>query len=196
LIVAFDAPFGLLIQWLKAAEQTEPRVPDAMQLATVGADGRPQVRTVLLKDSGPQQGLIFYTNYASRKAGALDATKTAAICLHWKDLARQVIVDGHIERTDDPTSDAYFATRSRGSQLAAWASRQSAPLVDLDEIAGRMKKYQERFADGPVPRPPFWGGYRLIPDRFEFWQSRADRLHHRSLYVRSGDGWATSTLYP
>ena len=191
----YAQPFDLLEAWMAKAIETEPRVPDAMQLATVGADGRPQVRTVLLKDFGPEVGLVFYTNYGSRKAHALESSGSAAVCLHWKDIARQVIIEGDVKRTEPTVSDAYFASRDRGSQLGAWASRQSEVMTP-EAIAARFEKYQVTFADRPVIRPQFWGGYRLIPNRFEFWTDKPSRLHDRALYVRDGDGWQTSTLYP
>jgi len=192
----YDAPFGLLAEWLAAATEAELRVPDAMQLATVGDDGRPQVRTVLLKGHGPRDGLVFYTNYGSRKASALGANQGGAICLHWKSLARQILVEGRIERADDATSDTYFATRERGSQIGAWASRQSEAIPSGDAFAERIRQIEDRFRDRPVERPEFWGGYRLIPDRFEFWLGQQDRLHDRDLYLRNGDGWSVTPLYP
>jgi len=189
-------PFQILTEWYAAARATEPRVPDAMQLATVSAAGHPSIRTVLLKDFGPSQGLVFYTNYTSRKADQLETTPHAAICLHWKDIARQVIAEGRVERVDHEVSQAYFASRSRGSQVAAWASDQSQPLPHRSELIERVKHFDNQFVEQPVPCPPHWGGYRLIPNRMEFWQDMASRLHHRVLFERDEGDWKRSMLQP
>lgn len=186
----------MLDRWWPVALASEPRVPDAAQLATIGPDLRPGLRTVLLKDFGPDQGLVFYTNYGSRKARDLDATGVAVLLLHWKSLERQVIAEGRVERTDAATSDAYFATRPRGAQVGAWASDQSRPLLDRSVLDRRIADVDARFAGREVPRPPFWGGYRLVPDRFEFWQGHTDRLHERIEFTRSGATWSRRLLYP
>jgi pyridoxamine 5'-phosphate oxidase len=189
-------PYQALTEWYAAAVATEPRVPDAMQLATVNQRGQPSIRTVLLKAFGPEQGLIFYTNYNSRKARELDAVPRAAICLHWKDIARQVIAEGPVERLDSEASRAYFASRDRGSQVAAWASEQSQILTDRSELIERVARLDTQFAGKEIPCPPHWGGYRLSPDRMEFWQNVASRLHHRVLFERVDGDWKRSVLQP
>jgi len=181
--------------WMAEATASEPDVPDAMQLATVDERGRPTLRTVLLKE-WDAAGLVFYTNYGSRKAQHLDATGVASVLLHWKSRERQLIVEGHVERVSPAQSDAYFASRARGSQIGAWASLQSHDLDDRETLVERVKAKEASFDGEPVPRPPNWGGYRLIPDRVEFWQGRADRLHVREVYERGDAGWGKKLLYP
>jgi pyridoxamine 5'-phosphate oxidase len=189
-------PFETLTRWYATASQTEPRVPDAMQLATVSPQGQPSIRTVLLKAFGPQEGLVFYTNYNSQKSRELDATPRAAICLHWKDIARQVIANGRIERLSEDASKRYFASRDRGSQVAAWASQQSEQLTTRQELLERVEQLEQRFDGKPVPCPPHWGGYRLIPERMEFWQDVPNRLHHRVVFEREHTGWRRLLLQP
>lgn len=189
-------PWDALARWFPEAQTAEPDVPDAMQVATVGADGRPTLRTVLLKEFGPEQGLVFFTNYGSRKARDLDENPRAALCFHWAVLQRQVRVSGTVSRVSAEESAAYFATRGRGSQIGAWASRQSERLGRRDELEQRVRDADARFPEGDVPRPPFWGGYRLVPARIEFWQGRADRLHDRLVFSRDGGAWRTERLYP
>ena len=189
-------PLALFRAWFAEGEATEPRVPEAMQLATVTADGRPRLRTVLLKGLD-DDGLVFYTNYRSRKAQDLDATGVAAALFHFKGLERQVIVEGRVERVDAETSDTYHASRGRGSQIGAWASDQSAPTEGREALMTQVVHHTERFAGGPVPRPPHWGGYRLIPDRWEFWQGHPDRLHERwELSRDDGAHWTGRWLQP
>ena len=174
-LAAFDA-------WYAQAKHSEPRVPDAMQVATVDAGGRPTVRTVLLKEHDAR-GFVFYTNLGSRKASSLHDAPHVAAVFHWKSLERQVVIDGVAEPVGDQDADEYFASRPRGSQLGAWASRQSAPLTDRDELDRRLAEVSTRFGDGPVPRPPFWSGYLVRPTRLELWQGRADRLHERRVFA-------------
>ena len=188
-------PLALFQAWLTEAERTEPNDPNAMSLATVGEDGAPSVRMVLLKGVDAH-GFSFYTNLGSRKARELDARPNAALCLHWKSLRRQVRIEGPVERVTDAEADAYFATRARVSQLGAWASKQSQVLAGRFELEARVARYTARFALGPVPRPPHWSGYRVLPQRIEFWEDRPFRLHMRALFTRSGDGWNTQELYP
>lgn len=190
-----DDPFEALAAWYGEAEASEPRVPDAMQVATVDPDGRPSLRTVLLKDFGPD-GLVFYTNLGSRKAEALSHEPRVALLLHWKSRERQVLVDGTAAPLDDATADAYFASRARGSQLGAWASRQSEPLDDAHTLAARVAQMGERFEGRDVPRPPFWSGFRVTPHTMEFWQGMPSRLHVRTVYTREGDGWSKGLRYP
>jgi pyridoxamine 5'-phosphate oxidase len=186
------ARFGELFA---AARQRESADPTAAALATAGADGRPSVRTVLVKEHDAR-GFRFYTNLGSRKSQQLAANPYAALCFHWPVLAEQVRIEGAVTPLDTATADSYFAGRPRESQLGAWASRQSEPLVSREELAHRVAAAGERFAGGPVPRPPFWGGYLLTPERIEFWSARDHRLHDRELYLRAGDGWHRQRLYP
>lgn len=188
-------PFALFDAWLAEAEAAEPNDPNAMALATADAAGRPSVRMVLLKGHDPR-GFVFYTNRESRKAGDLAANAHAALLFHWKSLRRQIRIEGAVERVSDAESDAYFASRSRASQLGAAASDQSRPLDSRPTFEARYAEAETRYAGGPVPRPPHWGGYRVVPDAIEFWQDRAHRLHERRLFTRLGEGWTEGLLYP
>ena len=190
-----DKPFALFDAWFAEARTTEPNDSNAMALATVGADGQPSLRMVLLKGHGPE-GFTFYTNRESRKAGELDATPRAALLFHWKSLRRQIRIEGLVSRVSDADSDAYFATRSRDSQLGAWASDQSRPLPERGAFEARFAQMQSRFDGGDVPRPPHWGGYRLAPERIEFWMDREHRLHERRIFTRNGHDWDEGLLYP
>lgn len=190
-----DDPFALFDAWLQEAEAGEPNDPNAMALATVDAAGQPSVRMVLLKGHGPD-GFVFYTNRESRKAADLAAVPKAGLLFHWKSLRRQIRIDGTVERVGDAESDAYFATRGRDSRLGAWASDQSRPLDTRETFEARFAAMQARFEGQDVPRPPHWGGYRVVPDRIEFWQDRAHRLHERRLFTRDGDDWTEGLLYP
>ncbi|WP_308815278.1 pyridoxamine 5'-phosphate oxidase [Sphingomonas sp. GV3] len=190
-----DDPFALFDAWLQEAEAGEPNDPNAMALATVDASGQPSVRMVLLKGHGPD-GFVFYTNRESRKAADLAAVPKAGLLFHWKSLRRQIRIDGTVERVGDAESDAYFATRGRDSRLGAWASDQSRPLDTRETFEARFAAMQARFEGQDVPRPPHWGGYRVVPDRIEFWQDRAHRLHERRLFTHDGDGWTEGLLYP
>ena len=164
-------------------------------LATADASGRPSVRMVLLRGAD-DRGFVFHTNYTSRKARDLAENPRAALCIHWHALEEQIRVEGTIERLSDAESDAYFASRPRGSQLGAWASRQSAALPTRETLEEEYRATERRFEGQAVPRPPFWGGYRLVPDMIEFWFGRPDRLHDRLVYTRQGDGWSIRRLYP
>ncbi len=181
--------------WMADAEKSEPNDPNAMTLATCTADGVPSARMVLLKGVD-DRGFAFYTNLASAKAAELAANPRAALCFHWKSLRRQVRVSGTVGPVGDAEADAYFATRARVSQLGAWASKQSQPLKGRFELEARVAKYTARFTIGSVPRPPFWSGFCVSPERIEFWEDRAFRLHMRSVYRRSDTGWDTEELYP
>ena len=169
--------------------------PTAFALATVGVDGQPSVRMLLLKDAS-EAGFVFYTNLGSRKSRDLLARPQGAMVFHWQPLDRQVRVEGTVEQVSDEEADAYFASRARGSQLGAWASRQSEPMADPDELNRCFAEAEAKFAGRTVPRPPYWSGFRLIPRRVEFWISQPSRLHIRHLYSREGDRWRIETLYP
>jgi pyridoxamine 5'-phosphate oxidase len=166
-----------------------------MTLATVGSDGRPAARMLLLKGVD-DRGFVFYTNLGSRKAAELAVNPVAALCFHWKTRRRQVRVEGGVETVSDDDADAYFATRPRISQLGAWASKQSQSLRGRFELEARVAKYTARFAFGDVPRPPFWSGFRLVPDLVEFWEERPFRLHMRFVYRRRDGDWTVEELYP
>ena len=191
-------PFDLFTELLGAAREVgTERLPEptAFALATLGADGQPSVRILLLKGVDTR-GFVFYTNYESRKGQELLAHPRAAMCFHWQPLERQVRVEGQAEQVSAGEADAYFASRPRGSQLGAWASRQSQPMEHPGALDERLREVEARFAGGPVPRPPHWSGFRLAPARIEFWHGMPSRLHERLVYSRAGDGWRTDVLYP
>ncbi len=169
--------------------------PTAMSLATVGEDGSPSLRIVLLK-SVDQTGFVFYTNLDSRKGRELRGQPRAALCFYWAALDLQVRIEGGVEAVSPDEADEYFATRARGSQIGAWASRQSAPITAEGDLDARAEKYEKEFAGRDVPRPAFWSGFRVKPHRIEFWRNRENRLHDRTLYTREGEGWRVDTLYP
>jgi pyridoxamine 5'-phosphate oxidase len=189
-------PFALFDQWFAEARAAEINDPEAMAVATADAHGRPSVRMVLLKGHGPE-GFVFYTNEESAKGGQLRENPRAALLFHWKSLRRQVRIEGTVERVSPEDSDAYFATRSRDSQLGAWASDQSQPLESRELFERRYEEMKARYDGQPVPRPPHWGGFRVVPARFEFWQDRPHRLHERRIFVAQDDGgWDEGLLYP
>jgi pyridoxamine 5'-phosphate oxidase len=178
------------------AGRNAPADHTAMALATSDPDTlRPSVRIVLMHGFDAR-GFVFYTNYDGRKAGDLEANPQAALCFYWPWLDEQVRAEGSISRISDAESDAYFASRAREKQLGAWASRQSQPMASRDELLARYKEVEASYAGQVVPRPPFWGGYRLSPERIEFWKAGEWRLHDRWLYVKEGDGWKMTRLYP
>lgn len=188
-------PHLLFEEWFALAKASEPNDPNAMALATADPAGRPSVRMVLLKGHD-ERGFVFYTNMDSRKGGELEANPHAALLFHWKSLRRQVRIEGPVSPVSETEADAYFATRSRDSQLGAWASRQSRPLDSRETFERAYEEARSRFDGGEVPRPPRWSGFRVVPERIEFWTDRAHRLHERRLFIRSGDGWTEGLLYP
>lgn len=190
-----EDPLALFDAWFAEAGQSEPNDPNAMALATVDAAGRPAVRMVLLKGHDAR-GFVFYTNLESRKADDLAENQQVALLFHWKSLRRQVRIEGAAVEVADAQSDTYFASRSRDSQLGAWASDQSRPLADRATFETRFAEAAARFEGGDVPRPPHWGGYCVAPARIEFWQDRAHRLHERRLFTRVGGDWNEGLLYP
>lgn len=188
-------PIALFRDWLALAGKTEPNDPNAMALATVDADGLPDVRMVLLKDLD-EAGLTFYTNLESSKGQQLAAHPKAAICFHWKTIRRQVRFRGAVEPVSASEADAYFATRSRGSRIGAWASAQSRPLEGRFALEAEIAKTTARFAAGTIPRPDHWSGFRLVPSHIEFWVNRPFRLHDRLAFTRAGAQWTTQKLFP
>jgi pyridoxamine 5'-phosphate oxidase len=189
-------PHALFEQWLAEARLAEPNDPAAMALATADSRGRPSVRMVLMKGHDPR-GFVFYTNLDSRKGVELAANPFAGLLFHWKSLRRQVRVEGPVEPVSDGEADAYFATRSRDSQLGAWASDQSCPLDARSIFEARYEEVRARYEGRNVPRPPRWSGWRVVPERIEFWLDRPHRLHERRLFTRTPDGgWREGLLYP
>ncbi|HEV7590135.1 MAG TPA: pyridoxamine 5'-phosphate oxidase [Longimicrobium sp.] len=194
----FAEPFRRFGELLERAAGTDLREPTATSLATATAEGRPSVRMVLLKGFD-ESGFVFYTNLESRKAGDLAANPFAALCFHWQPLEVQVRIEGRVEPVTPEEADAYYATRARGSRIGAWASRQSTQLDAYETLVARVAEYEAKFDGAEIPRPPFWSGYRLVPDRIEFWSGRPNRLHERELYLRA-EGlplrWTKELLYP
>ena len=188
-------PFALFDEWFAEARAGEPNDPEAMALATVGADSQPSVRMVLLKGHGPE-GFVFYTNDQSAKGDELAANSRAGLLFHWKSLRRQVRIEGPVDRVSNEQADAYFASRARDSQLGAWASDQSRPLDSRETLERHFEDVKRRYEGQHVPRPTHWGGYRVTPERVEFWLDRPHRLHERRLFVRDGEGWREGLLYP
>lgn len=192
-----EAPFEHFDDWFRKAKEAEKVYPDAMTLATADAQGRPSARIVLLKEFDPR-GFVFYTNYESRKGRQLAENSFAALCFHWKSLEKCVRIEGKVSKVDDAESDEYFASRPRGSQLGAWASIQSRPMQGRFDLEKRVAEFTAKFGLGKVPRPDHWGGFRLVPDRIEFWSEGKFRLHDRKLYTRDADdaGWNVEKLFP
>ena len=190
-------PFTLFDEWFAEAQSSEINDPNAMAVSTVDSGGRPSSRMVLLKGHGADiGGFVFYTNFESRKASQLSGNLNVALLFHWKSLRRQIRIEGEANPVDDATADAYFTTRSRNSQLGAWASDQSQPLDNRATFEARFADMEARFEGGNVPRPPHWSGWLVTPERVEFWQDREFRLHERWLYERDGDEWTSGMLYP
>jgi pyridoxamine 5'-phosphate oxidase len=188
-------PMGLFAEWLDDAAGSELNDPNAMALATVDANGLPDVRMVLLKDAGPE-GFTFYTNFESAKGREILGSMKAALCFHWKSLRRQVRVRGPVEIVDDAEADAYYATRPRGSRLGAWASKQSRPLESRFALEKAVAEVTAKHLVGEIPRPPYWSGFRIRPQTIEFWHDRPFRLHDRIVFTQVGESWEKQRLYP
>ena len=188
-------PIELFGAWFEEAKESGILLPEAASLATANRDGTPSSRMVLIKGFAAD-GFVFFTNYRSRKAREMDENPRASLLIHWAVLQRQVRVEGSVERIGAEASAEYFRTRPRGSQIGAWVSRQSEELEDRSVLLTRAEELKQRFEGQDVPSPPFWGGYRLAPGCFEFWQGRSNRLHDRLEYTRADGGWTTRRLYP
>jgi len=190
-----DDPIEFFKVWLKEAEQSGIILPESMSVSSCTAEGRPSSRMVLLKEVD-NKGFVFFTNYNSRKADELEENPFAALLFHWNMLQRQVRIEGRIERISMQASADYFHSRGRGSQIGAWASHQSDLLEDRETLVERVKMFEEKFKDQQIPLPEFWGGYRVIPEKIEFWQGKADRLHDRFIYQPNNDSWDITRLNP
>lgn len=188
-------PIALFQKWLEEATNAGIKEPSAMTLATVDAEGSPDARMLLLKGAD-QRGFVFYTNLESPKARALQRDPRAALCFYWMELDRQVRVRGRTEPVSDVEADAYFSSRPRLSQISAWASKQSRPMPGYFELEAAVAKTAIRFGAGSIPRPPFWSGFRMVPEQIEFWTGKLYRRHHRVLYTRTENDWQMQWLYP
>jgi pyridoxamine 5'-phosphate oxidase len=188
-------PFRLFAEWLDDATKSETNDPNGVALATVDADGMPNVRMVLLKGFD-ERGFVFYTNFESAKGREILGSMKAAMCFHWKSLRRQVRIRGPVEIVTDAEADDYYATRPRGSRIGAWASKQSRPLESRFALEKAVAEYTAKYAIGNIPRPKHWSGFRIVPSSIEFWHDRPFRLHDRVMFTRDGDGWAKARLYP
>jgi len=192
---AADSPVALFRTWFDDATRSGILMPEAMTLATTTREGRPSARMVLLKGFD-DRGFVFFTNYGSRKSKDLTENPHAALCFHWSVLQRQVRIEGTVTRTSAEESESYFRTRARGSRIGAWASMQSDVLDSRATLEARVREIEAKYPGENVPLPEFWGGFRLAPERIEFWQGRINRLHDRLLYSRAGDSWRIERLYP
>lgn len=189
-------PFDLFTQWFGEAQTKEKTYPDAMALATVSDSGMPDVRIVLLKKFD-SMGFVFFTNYQGKKATDLEFNPKASLCFYWKSLEKQIRISGQVEKVTEVESDDYFESRPHLSKVGAWASKQSEKMVGEHDLEKRLAEYTLKFHFGKVPRPPHWGGYRLTPTRFEFWEERPSRIHRRRQFLWTGDGkWICEKIYP
>ncbi len=188
-------PFAKFHAWMAEAADSEPVDPNAMTVVTATPDGRPSARAILLKGVD-DRGFVFYTNKASRKSAELAANPRIFLLFHWKSLARQIRIEGVVEHVTDAEADAYYASRPRISRLGAWASMQSRPLASRAELERRLAEYEARYPGEDIPRPPYWSGYRVIPEIFEFWQNMPFRLHDRTTFTRAPGGWTVGKLFP
>lgn len=195
MLVDYPEPFERFQEWYALAQAQELNDPNAMALASVDPEGRPSVRMVLLKDFD-ERGFVFYTNLQSRKGTDIQAHPAVALCLHWKSIRKQVRIEGDAHLVTPAEADAYYASRSRGSRIGAWASEQSRPLDRYQTLVDRAAEFEAKYPGEEIPRPPHWLGFRVVPQRIELWEDGAFRLHHRDLYVRSGTGWDKGHLYP
>lgn len=194
-VLPWSEPFDLFAAWMKDAAAKEVNDPEAMNLSTVDDRGRPSSRMVLLK-AVDARGFVFYTNLESRKGRDLSANPFASLNFHWKSLRRQVRVEGPVEPVSEEEADEYFASRARGSQIGAWASQQSRQLESRFALEKRVAEFTAKFGLGKVPRPPHWSGFRVLPQRIEFWADKPFRLHDRAVYTRAGEAWTIEKLYP
>ncbi len=188
-------PVSLFHDWFEKAKGTEDSLPEAMSVASVASDGRPSTRMVLLKHAD-EHGFVFYTNLSSRKGVEISANSNVALLFHWKSLKRQLRIEGIAEPVTDEEADDYFASRDRGAQIGAWASDQSSPMECRFDLEKRVAQYTAKFGISKVDRPPFWSGFRVVPDRYEFWSEGQFRLHERLIYQKEGTSWRTERLFP
>lgn len=190
-----ETPITLFLQWYEEAHKLGLKYPNAFTLATCTKDGFPSARILLMR-AIDESGFSFFTNYSGRKSLEIKENSNIAACFFWEQLSKQIRIEGVVEKLSQKKSDEYFASRPRGSQIGAWASKQSEAMVDAHDLVARVQKITDQFADQDIPRPPFWGGYKIIPNKVEFWQEGEYRLHKRILYAKNKNGWEISRLYP
>jgi pyridoxamine 5'-phosphate oxidase len=188
-------PFNHFNEWFEEASKSEAVLPEAMSVASVGSDGHPSTRMVLLKQAN-EDGFVFYTNLQSRKGDEISTNAYVALLFHWKSLKRQIRIEGRTEAVTDAEADAYFASRDRGAQIGAWASDQSRVMAGRFDLEKRVAQFTAKFGVSKIERPPFWSGFRVVPDRLEFWSDGHFRLHERLIYIKNGEDWRTERLFP